>query len=167
MANDRAKRNKDTRKQLLRPVQLIVFALICSLFAGGVTLFGMGFAQDERVPGQTERALVVALIVFGITFIVVLLVMALLLLAVDPKQIEKPVDRGVLMDAATPSSATAATDNASDNAPADTGSATAIVDAPAAPPSEKAADASSSPVPADSTAPDAPAQPITKPPVSE
>lgn len=149
MANDRAKRNKDTRKQLLRPVQLIVFALICSLFAGGVTLFGMGFVQDERVPGQTERAFVVALIVFGITFIVVLLVMALLLLAVDPKQIEKPVDRGVLMDAATPSTATA------------------IVDAPAATPSEKASDASSSPVPADSTAPDAPAQPITKPPVSD
>lgn len=97
MTKNSDKRDKATRKQLLRPAQLIVFALICALFAGGVTLFGMGFVQTERVEGQTERALIMALIVAGISFIVVLIVMALLLLAVDPKQIEQSVDRGVLV----------------------------------------------------------------------
>jgi Na+/melibiose symporter-like transporter len=89
--------DKPTRRDLMKPVQLIGLALGAALFAGVVTLISMGFFQ-QRQSGQSERALVVALIVLGITFIVVLVGVALLLLAVDPAQVTKQVDHPVLYD---------------------------------------------------------------------
>ena len=67
-----------------------------SVFAGVVTLISMGFFQ-QRSPEQAPAALQFALIVAGITFIVVLVMLALLLLAVDPAQVRKRVDRPVLL----------------------------------------------------------------------
>jgi hypothetical protein len=87
--------DKPTRRALLRPLQLLGLAFGAALFAGIVTLVSMGFFQS-RFAGQGERALVVAGVVAGATFIVVLVAIALLILAVDPAQIEKTIDRPVL-----------------------------------------------------------------------
>ncbi|MFG6492583.1 amino acid transporter [Microbacterium sp. P03] len=86
-----------TRRDLMKPVQLLAFAFGAALFAGVVTLISMGFFQ-QREAGQSERALVVGAIVFGVTFIVVLVGLALMLLAVDPAQVTKGLDRPVLLD---------------------------------------------------------------------
>jgi energy-coupling factor transporter transmembrane protein EcfT len=88
--------DKPTRRQLMRPVQLLGLAFIAAVFAFVVTLVSMGFFQ-KRFPGQAEHALVVAGVVAGITFIVVLVVIALLILAVDPAQVTKTIDRPVLL----------------------------------------------------------------------
>ena len=88
--------DKPTRRQLMRPVQLLGLAFIAAVFAFVVTLVSMGFFQ-RRFTGQSEHALVVAGVVAGITFIVVLVVIALLVLAVDPAQVTKTVDRPVLL----------------------------------------------------------------------
>lgn len=87
---------RPTRRDLMKPVQLLGLAFGSALFAGIVTLVSMGFFQ-QRFEGQSEHALVVAAIVAGITFVVVLVIVALLLLAVDPAQITKSVDRAVLL----------------------------------------------------------------------
>jgi TRAP-type C4-dicarboxylate transport system permease small subunit len=80
----------------MKPVQLLGLAFVAALFAGIVTLVSMGFFQSK--PGdQIQRALVVAAIVAGVTFIVVLVIVALLLLAVDPAQVGKTLDRPVLL----------------------------------------------------------------------
>lgn len=95
---------RPTRRDLMKPVQLLGLAFGSALFAGIVTLVSMGFFQS-RFEGQGERALVVALVVAGITFIVVLVGVALLLLAVDPADMQKEtMDRPVLLppDAPTP-----------------------------------------------------------------
>lgn len=89
---------KPTRRALMKPLHLLGLAFGSAVFAGIVTLVSMGFFQ-QRQAGQSERALVVALIVLGITFIVVLVGLALLLLAVDPAQVQKQIDRPVLYDA--------------------------------------------------------------------
>lgn len=90
-----------TRRDLMRPVQLLGFALLAAVFAGVVTLVSMGVLQDQR-PGsdvdQHVRAWGVAAIVAGATFIVTLVIMALSLLVVDPAQVTKQVDRGLLLD---------------------------------------------------------------------
>lgn len=86
-----------TRRDLMKPVQLLALAFGSAAFAGIVTLISMGFFQ-QRFDGQAERALVVAAIVAGITFIVVLVLLALLILAVDPAQVTKTVDRPVLVE---------------------------------------------------------------------
>lgn len=88
--------DRPTRRDLMKPVQLLGLAFVTALFAGLVTLISMGFFQSK--PGdQIERALVIAAIAAGVTFIVVLVVVALLLLAVDPSEIGKSVDRPVLL----------------------------------------------------------------------
>jgi hypothetical protein len=92
-----------TRRQLLRPAQLITMALIAAAFAGVVTLVSMGILQDPRpVPEGAlhphVRAWMVAGIVAGVTFIATLVIIALSLLAVDPSKANKPVDRGLLLD---------------------------------------------------------------------
>jgi len=88
--------DRPTRRDLMKPVQLLGLAFISALFAGIVTLVSMGFFQSK--PGdQIERALVIAAIAAGVTFIVVLVVVALLLLAVDPAQVGKTLDRPVLL----------------------------------------------------------------------
>ncbi|GEP47448.1 amino acid transporter [Microbacterium saccharophilum] len=85
-----------TRRDLLKPVQLIGFAFIAAAFAGVITLVTMGFFQT-LTGDQRAHVIVVALIVAGIAFIVTLVGIALLILAVDPAEMSKPVDRPVLM----------------------------------------------------------------------
>lgn len=90
-----------TRRDLMRPVQLLGFALLAAVFAGVVTLVSMGVLQDQPAGSQVDqqlRAWAVAAIVAGITFIATLVIMALLLLVVDPAQVAKPVERGLLLD---------------------------------------------------------------------
>ena len=92
MSDDRPTRRRD----LMKPVQLLGLALIAALFAGIVTLVSMGFFQ-QRFASQPFHALMIALIVAGITFIVTVVVIALLLLAVDPAQITREVSTPVLL----------------------------------------------------------------------
>jgi hypothetical protein len=87
---------RPTRRDLMKPVQLLALAFGSAVFAGVVTLVSMGFFQ-QRSPEQAPAALQLALIVAGVTFIVVLVMVALLLLAVDPAQVKKQVDRPVLL----------------------------------------------------------------------
>lgn len=98
--------DKPTRRELLRPVQLLGLAFAAAVFAGVVTLFSMGFFQS-RFDGQNLHALIVALVVAGIAFIVTLVAIALLMLAVDPAEVRKQVDRPVLLppDEETPTAA--------------------------------------------------------------
>ncbi len=88
--------DKPTRRDLMKPVQLLGLAFGSAVFAGVVTLVSMGFFQ-QRSPEQAPAALQLALIVAGVTFIVVLVMLALLLLAVDPAQVKKQIDRPVLL----------------------------------------------------------------------
>lgn len=88
--------DKPTRRDLMKPVQLIGLAFGAAIFTGLVTLISMGFFQQK--PGdELQRALVVAAIAAGVAFIAVLLIVSLLLLAVDPAQMQKTVDRPVLL----------------------------------------------------------------------
>lgn len=84
------------RRDLMKPAQLLGLAVIAALFAGVVTLVSMGFFQS-RFPGESQHALVVGLIVAGVTFIVTILVIALLLLVVQPDQVTHTIDRPVLV----------------------------------------------------------------------
>jgi len=80
----------------MKPVQLLGLAFVAAVFAFVVTLVAMGFFQD--VPAATmQRALIVAAIVAGAAFVATLVVIALLLLAVDPVQVTKTIDRPVLL----------------------------------------------------------------------
>jgi len=85
-----------TRKDLMKPVQLLGLAFIAALFAGFVTLMSMGFFQT-RPADQIQRALIVAAVAAGATFIVVLVSVALMLLAVDPAKVTTTVDRPLLL----------------------------------------------------------------------
>ena len=85
-----------TRRDLMKPVQLLGLAFAAALFAGIVTVVSMGAFQAKPAE-DVQNAIVVALVVAGITFIATLLIIALLMLAVDPAQITKPVDQGVLL----------------------------------------------------------------------
>lgn len=89
--------DRPSRRDLMKPVQLLGLAFGSALFAGIVTLVSMGFFQS-RFDGQSESALITAAIVAGVTFIAVLLLLALLILAVDPAQVTKEVDRPVLVE---------------------------------------------------------------------
>lgn len=88
---------RPTRRDLLKPVQLLGFGFAAGLFSGLVTLVSMGFFQDltgdERV-----HVVVVSLIVAGIAFIVTLVIIALCMLAIDPAQMTHEIDHGVLID---------------------------------------------------------------------
>lgn len=85
---------RSSRRELMRPVQLLAIAFACAIFAGGVTALSGGVFQS----GVGVGALPLAGIVGGITFIVVLLGLSLLLLAVDPQEVTKTIDRAVLLD---------------------------------------------------------------------
>lgn len=85
-----------TRRALMRPVQLLGLAFVAALFAGIVTLVSMGFFQ-ARPADEIQRAVILALVVAGITFIVTLVVIALLVLMVDPAQVTRTVDRPLLL----------------------------------------------------------------------
>ncbi|MHC2998149.1 amino acid transporter [Microbacterium sp. HJ5] len=88
--------DRPTRRDLMKPVQLLGLAFGAALFAGIVTLVSMGFFQAGGA-GKAQAAIVFALVVAGITFIAVLLIVSLLLLAVDPAQVAKQVDKPVLL----------------------------------------------------------------------
>lgn len=88
--------DRPTRRDLMKPVQLLGLAFGAAIFAGIVTLVSMGFFQAGG-PEKTQSALVMALIVAGVSFIAVLLIVSLLLLAIDPAQVAKPVDKPVLL----------------------------------------------------------------------
>lgn len=88
--------DRPTRRDLMKPVQLLGLAFGAAAFAGIVTLVSMGFFQAGG-PEKTQPALVLALIIAGVTFIAVLLIVSLLLLAVDPAQVTKTVDKPVLL----------------------------------------------------------------------
>lgn len=89
--------DKPTRRDLMKPVQLLGLAFGAAVFTGLVTLVSMGFFQ-QKPADEIGRALVVAGIAAGVAFIAVLLIVSLLLLAVDPAQVRKTVDRPVLFD---------------------------------------------------------------------
>ncbi len=86
-----------TRRDLLKPVQLLGFGFAAALFSGLVTLVSMGFFQnltgDERV-----HVIVASLIVAGVAFIATLVIIALCMLAIDPAKMTREIDHGVLMD---------------------------------------------------------------------
>jgi hypothetical protein len=96
--------NKPTRKEILRPLHLVGIALAAGIFATVVTLVSTG-AFTERVnlsiakgtyEGLTPLGL--GLVVGGASFIVTLLGLAMLMLAVDPADVTKTIDRPVLYD---------------------------------------------------------------------
>lgn len=88
--------DRPTRRDLMKPVQLLGLAFGAAAFAGIVTLVSMGFFQ-QRTAEEAQSAIVLALIIAGVSFIAVLLIVSLLLLAVDPAQVAKQVDRPVLL----------------------------------------------------------------------
>lgn len=96
MTGDNAPQHKPTRRELMRPAQLLSLAFAAALFGGIVTLVAMGFFQ-QRGGDQVPRALTAALVVAGIVFIVTLVVLALLMLAIDPADVTKTIDRPVLL----------------------------------------------------------------------
>lgn len=85
-----------TRRELMRPVQLLGLSALAALFAGVVTLVSMGFFQ-QRFRTQAAHALDAALIVTGITFIATIVVISLLLLAVKPAEFTTVIDKPVLI----------------------------------------------------------------------
>lgn len=94
--------SRPNRRDLMKPAQLLGLAFIAAVFGGVITLISMGvFQQSRAVPaGELDpqlKAWVVAGVVAGIVFIVTLVTIALLLLAVDPAEFGKKVDRPVLV----------------------------------------------------------------------
>lgn len=85
-----------TRRDLMKPMQLLGFGFAAAAFSGIIALVSMGFFQDLSSDEHT-KVIVVALIVAGIAFIVTLVVIALLMLAVDPTKVTAQVDRAVLL----------------------------------------------------------------------
>ena len=96
---------RPTRRDLMKPVQLLGFAFAAALFGGIIALVSMGFFQD-LTEDQRAHVVVVALVVAGISFIATLVMstrfrpllvwIALLMLAVDPAQVTKQIDQPVL-----------------------------------------------------------------------
>lgn len=98
---------KPTRRDILRPLHLLGIALACGVFAMVVTLVSTG-AFTARVNAAIARGdydgltpVGLGLVVGGGAFIVTLLVLAMLILAVDPADVTKTIDRPVLYDAET------------------------------------------------------------------
>lgn len=81
---------KTSRRELMRPVQLLALAFGAALFAGFITAMSSGMFQGENVWTLT-------LVMAGSTFIVVLLLLSMLLLAVNPDDVKKQIDRAVLL----------------------------------------------------------------------
>lgn len=96
---------KTTRRELLRPLHLLGIALVCGVFAAGVTFFSTGAfttrVNDAIARGTYEGLTPVALglVVGGGAFIVTLLILSMLILAVDPREFDgETIDRPVLFD---------------------------------------------------------------------
>jgi len=95
---------KPTRRDILRPLHLLGIALACGVFAMIVTLVSTG-AFTSRVNTAIANGtydgltpVVLGLVVGGGAFIATLLILAMLILAVDPADVTKTVDRPVLYD---------------------------------------------------------------------
>ncbi|KNY04121.1 MULTISPECIES: hypothetical protein [unclassified Microbacterium] len=102
---------KPTRRDILRPLHLLGIALGCGVFAAIVTLVSTG-AFTSRVNDAIARGtydgltpIALGLVVGGGAFIVTLLILAMLILVVDPADVTKTVDRPVLYDPETPDDA--------------------------------------------------------------
>ncbi|MFJ4254278.1 hypothetical protein [Microbacterium sp. NPDC090003] len=111
---------KPTRRDILRPLHLLGIALACGVFAMIVTLVSTG-AFTARVNtaianGSYEglTPVMLGLVVGGGAFIVTLLMLAMLILAVDPADVTKTVDRPVLYDPESDDDASAAGDPRTD-----------------------------------------------------
>lgn len=126
-----------TRRDLMRPAQLLGLAFIAAIFAGIVTAVSMGVFQD-RFTGESVHALIVGLIVAGITFIVTAVVIALLLLAVQPSDVVHRIDAPVLI---ARDEAVAAEKTAKAAKAAQTGSAASSTDAAGDRPADAPGDA--------------------------
>lgn len=94
--------HRPTRRDIMRPVQLLGFAFAAAAFGGIIALVSMGFFQDLS-GDQRAHVVVVSLVVAGISFIATLVIIALLMLAVDPAQVTKSVEKGVLLPPEDPS----------------------------------------------------------------
>lgn len=112
---------KPTRREILRPLHLVGIALVCGIFAAVVTFVSTG-AFTERVnraieSGQYEGLTPVGLglVIGGGAFIVTLLGLAMLMLAVDPADVTKRVDRAVLLDPEVPNESTGTAQSAGDD----------------------------------------------------
>ena len=70
---------RPTRRDILKPVQLLGFAFAAALFAGFIALMSMGFFQSLTGP-EREHVVVVSLVIAGIAFISTLLSLSRLLL---------------------------------------------------------------------------------------
>ena len=111
-----------TRKDLMRPAQMLGLAAVCAVFAGVVTALSMGLLQNPTKPGWSDarraevhqeivsHAAIGGLVAAGIAFIVVLLSISLLLLAVKPADVTRTIDRPVLYDSKPGEAPTAAAD---------------------------------------------------------
>lgn len=91
---------KPTRRELMKPVQLLGIAFACALFAGGVTaistgLFTTAYARDPHFQASLWQ---LTGVISGVTFIVVVLGLSLLLLAVNPADVNKTIDEPILME---------------------------------------------------------------------
>lgn len=112
-----------TRSEILRPLHLLGIALACGVFAAVVTLVSTG-AFTTRVNDAISRGtyegltpVVLGLVVGGGAFIVTVLILAMLMLVVDPADVTKTVDRPVLYDPepADDASASSSTESGSDS----------------------------------------------------
>ena len=68
--------SQPSRREILKPVELLVFAAVAGIFAGLIVL-------------MSTRDITLALIFFGIAFIVTLVGIAMFSLAVKPGDLEK------------------------------------------------------------------------------
>ncbi|WP_144881718.1 hypothetical protein [Microbacterium paraoxydans] len=97
--------DKPTRRDILRPLHLLGIALGCGVFAMMVTLVSTGaftLRVNTAIANGTYEGLTpvaLSLVVGGGAFIATLLILAMLMLAVDPADVTKTVDRPVLYDA--------------------------------------------------------------------
>lgn len=95
---------KPTRRDILRPLHLLLIALGCGVFAMVVTLVSTGaftLRVNTAIANGTYEGLTpvaLGLVVGGGAFIVTLLMLAMLILAVDPADVTKTIDRPVLYD---------------------------------------------------------------------
>lgn len=95
---------KPTRREIMRPLHLLGIALACGVFAALVTMFSTGAFTarvNNAIAHGTYRDLppvTLGLVVGGISFIVTLLVLAMLMLAVNPADVTKTIDKPVLID---------------------------------------------------------------------
>jgi hypothetical protein len=132
--------HKPTRGEILRPLHLVGIALACGVFAAVVTMVSTG-AFTSRVRNAIARGtytdlppISLGLVVGGIAFIVTLLGLAMLMLAVNPAEVTKTIDRPVLYDAddkkTAKASSTADASASADAGPADASPAEGVSPAP-------------------------------------